>query len=117
MAQRVLIVEDELLLAMQMADLLRDMAYEPVGPFARVVTAIPVAIRAPLDAALLDFGLRDETVEPLAGILQRRGIPFAMVTAHSRDLLPAGLRGHPYLSKPFADEDVAGLLARILGHA
>lgn len=61
-------------------------------PVGRVITAAPIAIKGSFDAALLDFDLAGESVEPIANVLERRGIPFALITVSTRDKLPASLR-------------------------
>jgi CheY-like chemotaxis protein len=116
-APRVLVVEDEMLLAMALASLLEDLGCEPVGPVAQVVTALPIVMKEPLDAALLDIRLADESVEPIAAILIRRGIPFAFVTAHPREKIPAALRDRPYVAKPFSDQEIRAILAVLLMEA
>jgi CheY-like chemotaxis protein len=114
---RVLIVEDQLSLGMHLAAILEDCGYEPVGPACTVITALPLAIGEPLDAALLDIYLIDQKVEPVASVLQRRGIPFGFVTAYSRDHLPPAFQTRPYVNKPFTDQEVRTLLSLLTGPA
>lgn len=111
---RVLIVEDEMTVAMRIAEILEDMGCEPVGPAALVVTALPTAISEPLDAAVLDVFLIDQAVDAVADVLQRRGVPFAFVTVHSRDRLPAAHRARPYVEKPFTDRQLRTVVATML---
>jgi CheY-like chemotaxis protein len=111
---RVLVVEDQMLLALALTSLLEDIGCEAVGPVAQVVTALPIVMKEPLDAALLDIRLADESVEPIAAILERRGIPFAFVTGHSRDQIPVALRDRPYVGKPFSDSEIKTVLRELL---
>jgi CheY-like chemotaxis protein len=110
---RVLIVEDQLSVAMHLVAIVEDCGCQPVGPACTVTTALPLAIAAPLDAALLDIYLIDRKVEPIAGVLQRRGIPFGFVTAYARDHLPPAFRAQPYIGKPFTDQEVRALVAAL----
>jgi CheY-like chemotaxis protein len=116
-APRVLIVEDQLSVGMHLSAIIEDCGCQPIGPACTVTTALPLAIASPLDAALLDIYLIDQKVEPVAGVLQRRGIPFGFVTAYARDHLPPAFRAHPYVGKPFTDQDVRALLAALTSQA
>jgi len=111
---RVLVVEDQMLLALALASLLEDIGCEAVGPVAQVVTALPIVMKEPLDAALLDIRLADESVAPIAAVLIRRGIPFGFVTGHARDQIPIALRDRPFVSKPFSDGEIKTLLRELL---
>jgi CheY-like chemotaxis protein len=112
---RVLVVEDQTLLGIYIGDLLADLGCTAVGPFCSVATTVPAVLKEPLDAALLDVYLADESVEPIAQILERRGIPYAFVTGYGRDHLPAEMRARPYLNKPFTDGEIGALVAVLLG--
>lgn len=112
-APRVLIVEDQLMLGMQLAAAVQDCGCEPVGPTCLVITALPMALHEQLDAALLDVYLIDQTVEPVADVLVRRGIPFGFVTAYSRDHLPTALQSRPCINKPFTDQEIRSLVATL----
>jgi DNA-binding response OmpR family regulator len=111
---RVLVVEDEALLAMHIADVLIQMDCVVVGPAMSTVTALPAALHEQLDAALLDVSLLDRSVQPIADVLDRRGIPFAFVTAFPRDKLPASHRGRPLVAKPFDEDQLSGVVAGLL---
>jgi DNA-binding response OmpR family regulator len=111
---RVLVVEDQTLLGIYIGDLLADIGCEAVGPFSSVATVVPTALREPLDAALLDVFLVDESVEPIAQILERRGIPYAFITAYGRGHLPSSMQERPYLNKPFTDGEIGALVDALL---
>jgi CheY-like chemotaxis protein len=113
----VLIVEDQLMLGMYLATLLEDIGCKAVGPVAQVVTALPIAMKEPLDAALLDVYLADEPIEPIAAVLARRGIPFAFVTAYAPEKIPAAFRDRPLIRKPFLDEEVRSLVLALVDRA
>jgi hypothetical protein len=114
---RILVVEDQTLLGIYLGDLLTDLGCEAVGPFCSVTTVVPTALKEPLDAALLDVFLIDETIEPVAEILERRGIPYAFVTAYGRGHLPESMQNRPYLNKPFTDGEIGALVSALLGGA
>lgn len=111
----VLVIEDQALLALHLRSVVRAAGYDVAGPVARLREALPLAESAPLAAALLDVNLaQGEDSFPAAERLQSRGIPFAFVTAH-RDKLPAAFAHALVISKPFADKDIAGVLATLVG--
>ena len=110
---RVLIVEDQLMLGMQLAAAVQDCGCEPVGPACLVITALPMALHEQLDAALLDVYLIDQTVEPVADVLVRRGIPFGFVTAYSRGHLSPAHQMRPYVTKPFTDQEIRFLVTTL----
>lgn len=91
--ERVLVVEDEVVLALDIADLLEDEGFVVVGPCVRLRDAEDVAKTQEFDAALLDVNLGlGETSAPIAELLRQRKIPFAFVTACDPSEIE-GLRG------------------------
>jgi CheY-like chemotaxis protein len=116
-SRRILVVEDQMLIALEIVAMVEDFGCQPVGPVGHVQTALQAVSREPLDAALLDVDLDGQSVEPVADLLDRRGIPFALVTGYSRDRLPAGLRSRPYVAKPFTYDDVRSALSALLATA
>src|SRR5205823_3435128 len=71
---RVLLVEDEVIVAAMMRDLLVDLGCSIVGPVSSVAEAAAVVAREPLDAAILDVNLGGELVYPVAEVLLARGV-------------------------------------------
>lgn len=114
---RVLLVEDQALIAMEFEALLADQGCSVVGPFASVDTAMDAAMRAPLDGAVLDVHLVDEPSFPLAFMLRSRGVPFIFVTGLSRSVLPAELRETPILTKPVRPHAFGALVRSMLTRA
>jgi DNA-binding response OmpR family regulator len=112
---RVLVVEDELMIAMLFESIL-DASSEctVVGPFARVKLAFEAARNESLDAALLDIHLAGEPVFPVAALLAERGVPFAFVTGYGKDVLPPVYRDRPLLQKPFRPQTVLATLAMMI---
>jgi CheY-like chemotaxis protein len=111
---RVLVVEDEALLAMHIVEVLDQMGCVVVGPAMSTVTALPAALHEQLDAALLNVSLLDRSSQPIADVLERRGIPFAFVTAFSRSKLPAPHRDRPLVAKPFDENQLSNVVADLV---
>lgn len=100
MKPRVLLAEDEMLIALDARDALTGRGYEVLGPAARVETALALA-HEPLDAAVLDVNLDGERVWPAAELLMDRGVPFVLLTGFGAALeVPERLHAAPRFSKP-----------------
>ena len=80
---RVMIVEDEALVAMAVGETLTELGFSVVGPFSRVAEAARALGQRDIDAAILDVNLGGELVYPLADILAAREIPFIFVTGYA----------------------------------
>lgn len=98
---RVLLVEDETLIAMLLEDAILELGCEVVGPAARVETAKRIIEHERFDCALVDIKLRGHSAYPLAKMLDARGVPFGFVTGYDLDRVDTQFRGHPVLHKPF----------------
>lgn len=113
--KRILVVEDEPVIALEMAATLRDGGCEVVGPASDVAGGLELlASGEPFDAALLDANLSGEPVDELAAALTRAGVPFAFVTGYGADSLPTAFRHAPVISKPFGKNEVFSALAMLL---
>lgn len=111
-----LIVEDELMIAMLVEDMLADLGCTVVGPAHTLEAALKAAENEPdIDAALLDVNLAGQPVFPVADALRSRGAPLIFSTGYGE----AGLRdvdaGAPVLQKPFRAGDLARALQSALG--
>jgi CheY-like chemotaxis protein len=100
MNTRVLVVEDDALLALDIARQLADAGLEVVGPATSVAKALGLVGRIGCDVAVLDVNLGKETAEPVARELRARGTPFVVLSGYSSEQHPPGFRGAPVLSKP-----------------
>jgi DNA-binding NarL/FixJ family response regulator len=112
--RRVLIVEDEALLAFETAQVLQDAGFQVVGPATNASAAIRLARDAVIDGAVLDIDLgaaHESSGEGAAEILQSRGIPFIFVTARPRSAVAAQLRSFSLLQKPCAPDALVRVLA------
>ena len=106
---RVLLVEDEVLIAMDIEAELQDRGATVWGPVTRLSDGIPVASDAStrFDAAILDVNLRGEDVFPIAEALSGRGIPFLFHTGHGETIeLQARFAGAPVCNKPIQTEQL-----------
>jgi len=116
--RRVLIVEDESLVAMLLETILEDMGCVPVGPAATVDEGLQlVADPTPIDAALLDVNVAGRQVFPIAEALKARGVPFVFSTGYGEGGLPDEWRGQPTLQKPFTESAVRDALMKAMGLA
>jgi PAS domain S-box-containing protein len=99
---RILVIEDEPLLAMDMAAMLGDAGFEAIGPASTLEEAMRVAAKREFDGVLLDANLGGKPVDELASLLTRANVPFAFVTGYGREGLPQAFASAPMLSKPFS---------------
>jgi CheY-like chemotaxis protein len=108
---RILIVEDEYLIADDICQALQDAGAEILGPSPTVSGAAAlVAAEAAIDAALLDINLRGEPVFEVADTLLSRGIPFAFATGYDHWAIPARFGAVPRLEKPFKAPQILAAL-------
>jgi DNA-binding response OmpR family regulator len=112
--RRILIVEDEMMIAMYLEDLVSDQGHQPVGPAMRLEQAMILARDEALDAALLDVNLGDAKSFPAAEILRERGVPLLFLTGYGASGLPEEWKGSPTLEKPFEPHHLAGALKDLL---
>jgi DNA-binding response OmpR family regulator len=116
-SRRILVVEDDFLIATLLAEILDSAGWQVVGPVAHLVTALDAAVSEDFDLAVLDVNLGGQPVYPVAEMLDARRIPFVFVTAYGRDALPPLFCGRPHLGKPFAPRELIGTVARLLAPA
>ncbi len=111
--KRVLVVEDEALLAMMLEDVFSDAGAHVVGPAATVEQAIALIASQVIDVALLDVCLRDQRSDPVAETLRERGVPYVLATGYNN---PHGaeLASAPTLRKPYRFEEVEAALLSAL---
>lgn len=110
---RVLVLEDDALLAIDLAEMIAEMGHDVVGPCHAVRSALQKLDGAGCDVAILDYNLGEGTSEPVADSLIDRGISFTFLTGHSRGYLPEHLQAHPILEKPVTQARLAAALAAL----
>ena len=104
--RRVLIVEDNYLVAAGLSDVMVAHGSTVVGPVSSVVAALEIIREQTLDGALLDVQLSDGNCVQVAAALIERNIPFVVVTGYERSTIPPVLRRAPYMGKPTAADDL-----------
>jgi CheY-like chemotaxis protein len=116
MLTRILIVEDEGLIALQLQEDVEGAGHQVVGPARSLRHGLMLASQERIDAALLDVSLGQETSAPIAEQLLARAIPFAFTTGYADNvMLPEHLRQIPRLSKPYIGGEIVKMLERLLG--
>jgi CheY-like chemotaxis protein len=111
---RVLVVEDDALIAMLLEDLLDECGCQVVGPAATIAEAQGLIEAAMFDVALLDLNLgHGETTYDLASRLSVREVPFAFVTGLDAQSLRDPYKTSPTLQKPFRLEELERVLTRL----
>ncbi|WP_375262392.1 response regulator [Palleronia sp.] len=105
---RVLLVEDEMLVCMDLEDMLEQFGCIVVGPAARVKQALDLIEREALDIAVLDVNLGTERSYPIADRLSARGVPFLLSTGYAE--VEPSYSDRPRLQKPFSDQQFARAL-------
>ena len=111
---RVLVVEDEYLVASLIEDMLESAGCVVSGPISRVADALKAVDRDSYDAAILDVNLAGDRIDPVADALSQRNVPFMFVTGYSNGSLPAEFAKRPRLCKPFKMEELLGTLSTIV---
>ncbi len=109
---RILVVEDEGLIAMDIEDMLLDLTCVPVGPASTIEEALDI-IRSgtQFDGVLLDMNLHGQSVQPIVAELVNRGICFVLVTGYAqRENDVSAMRDAPRLAKPFSAATLSDIL-------
>jgi CheY-like chemotaxis protein len=110
-----LIVEDELVIAMELESLLSALGCIVIDAVPSVGKAIRLLAGERPDAAVLDVNLQGERVTPVAALLRERGIPFVLVTGYGRERLQEEpLRSAMYLRKPVYGDQLGRALEEAL---
>lgn len=103
MRKRVLVVDDEVLIVMDVERMLQDLGMDIVGPAMNLKSALELARTQLIDCAILDINLGDGTFSgPVADVLSQRGIPFAFATGYGSEIRMSDQHNaSPRLQKPF----------------
>lgn len=110
---RVLVVEDNVLIAMDTECLVEQCGCAVVGPAGNVSDALHIAEDTGLEGAVLDINLGHERVWPVADVLEERGVPFVFATAYGSAALPERFCHRALLTKPLAREALREALTEI----
>ncbi|WP_292292938.1 response regulator [Marivita sp.] len=112
--KRVLVVDDEWLIALDVQDIIEGLGCSVMGPVASASAALELISTDPPDCAVLDVHILNGTSEPIAAALQKRGCPFVVVTAYQRSHLTGALCDAPMLIKPIDERELERTLAGLV---
>lgn len=112
--KKILVVEDEFLVATLLQDILESAGCTVSGPIARVPEALDAVDHETYDAAVLDVNLGGDRIDPVADALSRQNIPFMFVTGYGTTGLPGDYAARPRLCKPFRMADLLNTLSRLI---
>lgn len=115
---RVLVVEDEPLIGMDIESAVQRLGHEVVGPVGEIGKALSLAADETIACAILDINIRGGNTYPIADMLLKRGVPLLLLSGYSSHSLPESLQQEARLAKPFIgeqlDEEIRILCTRIL---
>ena len=114
MSVRVLVVEDEFMIGLDIGQQLGDAGFEVVGPAPSVAKALRLVAEEGCDVAVLDVNLGCETSEPVAGQLRASGKPFVVLTGYSTDHLRPWYQNATVLTKPHRIADLVAALRQAI---
>jgi DNA-binding response OmpR family regulator len=109
--KRVLIVEDEMLVALLIEDFMAELGCSTVGPCGSVATALDTIRTEMFDLAVLDVNLAGEMVYPVAEVLTERHIPFLFLSGYGDEAIPPGHSNWRVCAKPFRGDDLASMMS------
>ena len=110
---RILLVEDEALVAMMMHGILEQLDCTVIGPCATCFEALSLLKENKIDAAILDVNLGGETVYPVADALTRQGVPFAFATGYGRETIESRFAHVTTLEKPVGYDELRAALRNL----
>ena len=110
-AIRVLLVEDEVMIRMMVADMVEQLGHAVAAEAGDVDRAAELAQTGLFDLAILDVNLNGKMSFPVADIIMRRRIPLIFASGYAADNFPATFSSTPELQKPFQIETLAGAMA------
>lgn len=114
MNSRILIVEDEALVAMMIEDLVRDLGYDIAGVTGEFSSALHAANTERIDVALIDVNLNGSRSYPIADALKARGVPVIFATGYGEAGVPDDWQGTLVLQKPFDPRQLKSALSAAL---
>src|ERR1700754_1091166 len=103
----ILLVEDEVMIRMMVADMLEELGYAVAGEAGDIDEAIRLVQATDFDLAILDVNVNGKVISPVAEAVQMRNRPFVFATGYGAQGLPEKFRDRPALEKPFQMETLA----------
>ncbi len=111
--QRILVVEDDAFIAMDIADQLTEEGMTVIGPARTLMRARELAVEGDFDVALIDANLNGNSVGEVADILVKRQLPFAFCTGYGPEAMPREHAQAPILAKPFGHDDLLAVVGNL----
>lgn len=111
--RQVLVVDDEVVVAMDIAAALEAAGSSIVGPAYNIDQALQTIGAQHIDLAIVDANLKGRSAQPVAEALAQRRIPFILATGYGPESLPAGWSGSSYIAKPFTIESLVQALGEL----
>jgi DNA-binding NarL/FixJ family response regulator len=111
---RILLIEDEFLIAVSVQEMLEDLDCEVVGPIATLAEALDLCLTADADAAVVNLILQGKPAYAVATILAAREIPFGFASGVDHQLTDDSWKERPFLSKPYSASDLREFLKQVL---
>ena len=112
--KRILVIEDEAIIAAMVEDMLTELGATVIGPASSIKTGLLLANSSPLDAAVLDVNIRSERVDPIADLLKERHVPVVFATGYGGPVSGAAANTR-VIEKPYTLEKLGSALATVLG--
>ena len=109
---RVMVVEDEALVAMALRDSLDQLGFSVLGPFSRISEAMVALRNNRIDAAVLDVNLGGELIYPLADVLAADRVPFVFITGYGAEEIEPRYARIPVLQKPIEVDALKSVFVR-----
>jgi DNA-binding response OmpR family regulator len=116
-SRKILVVEDDPLIGLDLCDMVADGGYVPEGPLATVAAALERIADTEVDAALLDVRLGNELVTPIADALARNRVPFVFLTGYAKRDVPTPYGDRPVIEKPCTPAQLIAKIGAVLGCA
>ena len=114
---RILVAEDEGLIALELERILEDFGCDVVGPLASVDEVLQRAQRGGLDGALLDVNLRGKRIFEILPTLQKLGLPLIITSGYDdATLFPAPFRAMPRIAKPFDERELRRICEKVFAN-
>lgn len=113
-ARRILIVEDEYLVALYLEELLTEMGHQVIGIASRITEALEISRDAEIDFAVLDINLAGTQSFAVADVLRQRDIPFVFASGYGNDGLVDGYRHETVLRKPYEPQHLKEAIAAVV---
>jgi len=108
--KRVLVIEDEAIIAAMVEDMLTELGAIVVGPAGTIAHGLELALSEAIDGAVLDVNVRSERIDPVADVLRSRDIPFVYATGYGGTAAMIA-DGAPVIEKPYTLEKLARTMA------